>query len=275
MEGKVGFIGFGSMGGVLLRTLLRYGGLVEQEVVVATRSRDKLSGFISKYPGMKLERSNVRLAESCSTVFICVGTADVKGIIEEIKPALVEGAHIIYISGGLTTDTVAKVYDGKITRITPSLICGTRNCVTLVHHNDHVTSEEKDRISGWLSKIGKVKEIDEDQFEIGANLTSCAPAFMAAMMKYFAAEAVRHSRFTIEEAEEMVRTTMLGTIQLLIRRKIPFDSLIKRVATEGGITEKGMKVIEEKLPDVFNELFLATLHKHDAIKADMGELYSA
>jgi len=94
-------------------------------------------------------------------------------------------------------------------------------------------------------------------------------------MKYFAAEAVKHSSFTPEEAEEMVRTTMLGTATLLSKRKIPFDSLINRIATEGGITQEGIKVLDEKLPDVFNELFLATQHKNDAIKKDMLELYSA
>jgi len=275
MEGKVGFIGFGSMGGVLLRALLRYGGLIEQEVVVATRSRDKLSGFISRYPGMKMERSNVKLAESCSTVFICVRTADVKGVIEEIKPALVDGAHIIYISGGLTMGTVARIYDGKISKVMPSVICGTGSCVTLVCHNDKVTSEEKERVAEWLSKIGKVKEIDEDQFGVGADLTSCSPAFMAAVMKYFAAEAAGRDAIALEEAEEMVRTTMMGTLLLLIKRQIPFDRLIDRVATEGGITEAGMKVLDEKLPGVFGEMFDATAAKHDAIKAEMVELYRA
>jgi len=275
MEGKVGFIGFGSMGGVLLRSLLRYRALIEQEVMVATRSREKLSGFVSKYPGMEVSKTNTRIADECSTIVLCVGAADVKGVIEEIKPHLIEDAHIIYISGGLAIENVAKLYDGKITKIIPAVTCGTQSCVTLIHHNDKVTEAEKGMVGQWFSKLGRVKEIDGDQFEIGADMTSCAPAFMAAMMKYFAAEAVKHSSFTPEEAEEMVRITMLGTATLLSKRKIPFDNMINRVATEGGITQEGLKVLDEKLPDVFNELFMATLHKNDAIKKDMGGLYSA
>ena len=170
---------------------------------------------------------------------------------------------------------MAKVYDGKISKVMPSVICGTRSCVTLVHHNDKVTPEEKERVAEWLSKISKVKEIDEDQFGIGADLTSCAPAFMAAMMKYFAAEAAGRGAFAVEEAEEMVRTTMMGTLLLLIKRQIPFDRLIDRVATEGGITEAGMKVLDEKLPAVFSELFDATAAKHDVIKTEMAEVYGA
>jgi pyrroline-5-carboxylate reductase len=275
MEGKVGFIGFGSMGGVLLRSLLRYGSLIEQEVIVSTRSREKLSGFISKYPGLEVMQSNTELAERCHTVFICVGTNEVKGVIEEINPSLAEDAHLVYISSGLTISNVAKIYDGKISKVIPSLTCGTRNCVILVHHNEKVTEDNSMRLERCLSKIGTVKIIAEDQFEIGADITSCAPAFMAAMMKHFTAAAVKNSVFSEEEALAMVRTTMLGTATLLSKRKIPFDSLIDRVATNGGITGDGVNVLDEKLPAVFDELFAVTLAKNDAVKAGMDEQYGS
>ena len=273
MEGKIGFIGFGSMGGVLLRSLLRYGSLIEQEVIVSTRSREKLSWFISKYPGLEVMHSNTELAERCHTVFICVGTNEVKGVIEEIKPSLIEDAHLVYISGGLTISNVARIYDGKITKVIPSLTCGTRNCVILVHHNEKVSEDNSMRLERCLSKIGTVKIIDEDQFEMGADMTSCAPAYMAAMMKHFAAAAVKNSNFSEEEAMAMVRTTMLGAATLLSKRKIPFDNLIDRVATNGGITADGIKVLDEKLPAVFDEMFAATCAKNDSIKAGMDEQY--
>jgi len=273
MEGKVGFIGFGSMGGVLLRSLLRYGSLIEQEVIVSTRSRDKLSGFISKYPGLEVMHSNTELAERCHTVFICVGTNEVKGVIEEIKSSLAEDAHLVYISSGLTIGNVAKIYDGKISKVVPSLTCGTRSCVILVHHNEKVSEDNTMRLERCLSKIGTIKVIDEDQFEVGADITSCAPAYMAAMMKHFAAAAVKNSKFSEEDALGMVRTTMLGAATLLTKRKIPFDNLIDRVATNGGITEDGIKVLDEKLPAVFDEMFAVTLAKHDAVKAGLDEQY--
>ena len=275
MEGKIGFIGFGSMGGVLLRSLLRYGSLIEQEVIVSTRSRDKLSGFISKYPGLEVMHSNAEMAERCHTIFICVGTNEVKGVIEEIKPSLQEDVHLVYINGGLTISNVAKVYDGKISKVIPSLTCGTRNCVILVHHNEKVLEDNSMRLERCLSKIGTVKIINEDQFEIGAGITSCAPAFMAAMMKHFTAAAVKSGSFSEDEAMAMVRTTMLGTATLLSKRKIPFDNLIERVATGGGITEDGIKVLDDKLPVVFDEMFEAVCAKRNTVMAGMDEQYGA
>jgi pyrroline-5-carboxylate reductase len=40
-----------------------------------------------------------------------------------------------------------------------------------------------------------------------------------------------------------------------------FDNLIERVATKGGITEEGTKIIEKGLPEIINEMFEKTLEK--------------
>jgi pyrroline-5-carboxylate reductase len=40
-----------------------------------------------------------------------------------------------------------------------------------------------------------------------------------------------------------------------------FNNLINRVATKGGITEEGTKIIEEKLPRIINEMFEKILEK--------------
>ena len=40
-----------------------------------------------------------------------------------------------------------------------------------------------------------------------------------------------------------------------------FDEVVERVATKGGITEEGTKVIYEMFPDVAEKLFEKTLEK--------------
>jgi pyrroline-5-carboxylate reductase len=39
------------------------------------------------------------------------------------------------------------------------------------------------------------------------------------------------------------------------------ETLINRVATKGGITEEGVKIINERLPETINEMFVKTLEK--------------
>jgi len=54
---------------------------------------------------------------------------------------------------------------------------------------------------------------------------------------------------------------MYGTGKLLLDKNMSFDELINRVATKGGITEEGVKIIEKKLPETINEMFEKTLEK--------------
>jgi pyrroline-5-carboxylate reductase len=59
----------------------------------------------------------------------------------------------------------------------------------------------------------------------------------------------------------MVLATMSATGDLMIRKDMSFDDVVKRVATKGGITEEGTKVVYEGFPQTANLLFEKTLEK--------------
>ncbi len=52
-----------------------------------------------------------------------------------------------------------------------------------------------------------------------------------------------------------------------------FDEIISRVATKGGITEQGIKILENELPETFDNLFKTTLDKHEEIKDKLKHQY--
>jgi pyrroline-5-carboxylate reductase len=107
---------------------------------------------------------------------------------------------------------------------------------------------------------------EEQHIEVYSDLTSCAPALFAAMMQEYAAAAVRREGVPPALAEYLVRHTLIGTAWLLASKETGFDTIINRVATRGGITEEGVKVLRSRLPTVYDELLEATLAKHDAVK---------
>ena len=271
----IGFIGLGSMGGTLLESLLRYGAFSQDKVLVSTRTKGKNKGFISLFPDIQFTNSNIELAEKCRTIFICVKTGDVKDILMEIKPCLMTDAHLVFISAGLTIKNIEKIFSGKLTKVVPSLTCRTKNSVSLVFHNQSVTTKEASKVETWLSSFGMAKKIGEDQFEVGADLTSCSPAFFASMIRHFALAGSRYGGFEEKEAEEMAMITILGTARMLREHGCGFDELISGVATKGGIAEEGLKIIDKYLPPLFDKIFEATLNKHSLVKRDMDKQYTA
>lgn len=118
--------------------------------------------------------SNIELARESRTIFIGVKTEDVRNVLLEITPYLQSDAHPIIITGGLTTNNVAKIFSGKLTKIIPSLTCAVGESVTLIFHNPLGRAQEASRLENWLACLGLVKIINEGHFEIRADLNRCA-----------------------------------------------------------------------------------------------------
>ena len=270
---KKGFIGYGNMGKVILDAFLLSGSLRPYEVLVSTRTRSKLNKLKKKYPEIEIVDENSLIALKSNLIFLFVGTSDVKYVLEEIKEFNSDNTHIVYISAGLTIDNVQRIFNGKITKVMPSLTSKVLEGITLICHNSAVTNEEAQYINTLFNSIGEVKIIDEEDFDIGSEITSCLPAFIADICMKFAQTATRNSGFSHEETEEMVIKTLYGTSKLLYEKNMGFDEVISSVATKGGITEVGIDYLDKEIPEIFNELFSITIEKHAIIKRELKQLY--
>ena len=257
----IGFIGLGNMAGSILKGFLDSGALPAESVLAATRTPAKLNSLKDKYPALKIV-SNREAAENADILIIGTKTFDVRAIVLEFRENFKPGVHLVTINGGLEFKNLEKIFTGKHTKAIPTLASDAGAGYTLICHNEKVIEAEKDFLEKLFGKIGRVMRIAEDHFEVGADLTSCAPAFIAKIFMEFAKAGVRHSRFTEAEARELVVETLYGTAKLFREQNVDFQNLITRVATKGGISEEGLKVLDARLPGVFNELFKETLNKH-------------
>jgi pyrroline-5-carboxylate reductase len=95
----------------------------------------------------------------CNRVFICTGTREVKPILTELASILSEGAHIIIIAGTIEIKCLESVYDGKISKIVPTMIYEIGEGVNLVCHNSKVLPQDKEFINTIFNNISCVKEI--------------------------------------------------------------------------------------------------------------------
>lgn len=270
---KIGFIGYGSMGSVILNGFISSETIKPDNVIISTRTISKLSEIKDLYPEIEIAQNNCETASKSDILFIFVGTSQVRPVIEEIKNFLSEDSHLIYIAAALEMSAVKDVYTGKITKVIPSITSEVHEGVSLIFHDPAVTPEESQLINSLFSSIGDIKIVDEGDFDVGADITSCLPAFIAKIFKEFSIEASNNSSFTVEETEAMVIKTLYGTSKLLYEKNIKLDNLISSVATKGGITEEGISVLDSRIPEMFNELFKKTIEKHKIIKKELGKRY--
>lgn len=108
-------------------------------------------------------------------------------------------------------------------------------------------------------------------FDLYADLTSYTPAFIASGMREYSATAVRTSAFEPAIAEFLLRKIPSGTVRVQDDEGTGFDLVIRRVATKGGITEEGVKVLEVQFPSVFDEVFMAMERRRLIQAKELGE----
>ncbi len=261
-----GFIGYGNMGSAVVRALLKDGSMGQGEVIVFNRSSERLMTLTQPYPGVTIAASPHEVAASSDTLFLCVRSGAVHSIMGEIAPSLSPRTHLVTINGGVQISNLERAFPGAVSKVIPSMTIETGRGVTLMCHNGKVTSDQRAALSALFGRSSLVREVKEEQFEAASDLTSCAPGLLAEIMLKFAEGGARAGKLSKEATLEMVLETMMGTAILLTDRGMDPEELKAQVATKGGITEQGLKVLASELPQVYDQVFRATLNKHAEVK---------
>jgi pyrroline-5-carboxylate reductase len=252
---RVGIIGYGSMGKMLLWKFSEAANIDKQDLFVSNRTESKLeeAKMIAKIAG------NKELAASSDIVFVCVRPSDLKSVLEEIKDSINPDALLVSLNGSVSFDTIRKVIDIKTAKVIPSLTAEIGRSQTLVCFDERVT--DKSVLKDLLSSIGDVIELPEEEMGMGSELVSCMPGFIASIFDVICRSAEGHTSIPKEQIVKMVLSTMSATGDLMLQKGMSFEDVVTRVATKGGITEEGTKVVYEGFPETADLLFEKTLEK--------------
>jgi pyrroline-5-carboxylate reductase len=263
---NIGFIGFGSMGSMLVKGFIKSGLVSQEQIYVTRKNKAKLDDVKHSWPGVNAEQSAADVVKNAKYIFLCVRPLELKEILQEIKSYAQPEQHIISIVGSVTTSILEKMVNCKISKVLPALISEVNEGISLVYHSEKVTEEDKSYVEALLRSIGKVKLIPEKDFEFASEITSCGPGFIAGIFQEFVNASLRYdASFSEEEVSEMLLQTIYGTSKLMIEGKMNFQNVIYRVATKGGITGEGVEVMKQELPEVFDNVFIKTMDKRNVV----------
>ena len=255
---KVGIIGYGSMGKMLVDQFASSGKLKNGFLLVSNRTKEKLKTLPA---GANACDNNRELACLADIVFLCVKPGDLKEIIEEIRPVLKHGSILVSLNGSVPFALMEKISAGKIAKVIPSLTAEINRSQTLVCYNQYIEEEDKAQLKELLECIGDIIELPENEIGMGAELVSCMPGFIASIFDVICRCAKKHTEIPDSQVIHMVLKTMTATGELMLKNNSSFEEVVSRVATKGGITEEGTKVINEQFPAVADQLFEKTLGK--------------
>ncbi|MBO4449516.1 MAG: NAD(P)-binding domain-containing protein [Clostridiales bacterium] len=254
---KIGIIGYGSMGKMLLWKFSEAGKISKEDLFVANRTPEKLE----ETKQIANVSDNAGAAGASDILFLCVRPSDLKGVLEEIRDHVKPDALVVSLNGSVTFESLHKVIGGKLAKVIPSLTAEIGRSQTLVCYDSGVSAQDKQTLESLLKCIGNVIELPENEMGMGSELVSCMPGFIASIFDVICTSAEGHTSIPKEQIVSMVLSTMSATGDLMIQKDMTFENVVSRVATKGGITEEGTKVVYEGFPETADLLFEKTLEK--------------
>jgi pyrroline-5-carboxylate reductase len=180
---KVGIIGYGSVGSLLIKQFLLTEALQPVGLMVSTKTKAKLDEMSREFPGVGMAFNNQDAARFCRILFLCVKSNQAKAILEDIRGQLHPEAHLVSTVGSVSLADLGKYFPGKISIVVPSLSSEAGEGLCLVCHNAQVQPPDAKMLEKLMGSLGEVKVVPEGQLDVLATITSCAPGLFSSLLQ--------------------------------------------------------------------------------------------
>ncbi|MBO9598927.1 MAG: late competence protein ComER [Cohnella sp.] len=268
---RIGFIGAGSMGSLLMGAFIRSGALQPTQIVASSRTHSKLSALAERYPGLQLASSNRGAVTGSDFVVLCVKPMDYRRVIEEIASSLTPNQVVISITSPVKLSQLEELLPCKVAKIIPSVVNGVGSGATLFMWGSRLSSEDREKLLRLFSSISRPIEIEEEEVRAASDLSSCGPAFLAYLLDEFILAAVSMG-MDRQTATSLASEMMLGTARLLLEYPCTPAELQEKVSVPGGITEVALDVLRKSTRGAFMDVLNTT---HEKFAEDLDRVESS
>ncbi|AIQ43115.1 late competence protein ComER [Paenibacillus sp. FSL R7-0297] len=270
---KVGFIGTGSMGGLLIDAFLRSGALDPCDVLASNRSPGKLRELKKLHPGITVCSGNIEAASESDIVFLCVKPLQFKMLSDEIAPYLRSEQIVVSITSPVQLYHLESVLPSKIAKIIPSITHSVKSGTSLCIFGSRLNKKDRLVLLRLFSCIGVPAEIPENHTRIASDFSSCGPAFISYFLERWIEAAVEATGIDEALVSRLAGEMLLGTGKLLTEGSFTPQGLQERVAVRGGITAEALNHLRTSLEGVFERLITTTHDKYDEDVEKLDELF--
>jgi len=238
-----GFIGFGNLAKAI------YTGLKDNDALAfAYLSKT------SRHPNIQAFDKLSDLVDFADVLWLCVKPQQLHEVLPELKKLDLRGKALVSPVAGKNLDFLQKELGQEVTlmRIMPNLAIATKESVTafvsLQNQSPLVEAVKMD-----LMELGTVLDIEEKDFDCFTVLFGSGPAFLLKVLQGFEHK-LTELKFPKEENTKLLQQLLKGTLSYLETNQAEqsLETMIQNIASKGGVTEAGLKVIPKNMmTDVF------------------------
>ncbi len=268
---KIAFIGAGNMSTALMNGLLSHPIETENtELYVTSRTLAKCDPFAAR--GVTVLPDNASAAAVGDYIVLCVKPQQYASVLGDIGAA-VRGTDkvIISLAAGVSSASICRSIDGEVAvvRAMPNTPMLLGMGATALSRNPLVTDEAFTRATAIFAASGVTFVLPEDKMNAVIAATGSSPAYLYLVIKTLY-DAARAQGVESEGLLDAVCQTVAGAAEMVRRSGEDPDTLIRRVCSPGGTTERAMQVLhDEDLQGILTRAMEACTDRAE----ELGRLY--
>lgn len=242
---KIGFIGGGNMGSVLV------GGLVSGELanttdIIVSDVDEEKRNHLHKTWNVHTTASNLEAVWNRDIVVLAVKPQNMDAVLEEISGDVHISTLIISIAAGIPTHRIERFFphDVRVIRTMPNTPALIAEGMSALARGSHAKTDDMHIARELFDAVGMTEEVDESLMDAVTGVSGSGPAygflFIEAMV-----EAGVQLGLEEETTLKLAAQTLLGAAKLCLKEEKTPAELRAMVTSPGGTTLEALKVLEK------------------------------
>lgn len=213
------------------------------EIVVSDILEERLSFLANEY-GVATTSSNQEVVRAAETVVLAIKPQTLGLVASEIVDHLREDQTVVSILAGVRSEVLAEKLGPRprIVRVMPNLPATIGKGVTAISEPQGDSDEGFQEAETLLSTIGETVAVGEDLLDAVTAVSGSGPGYVFRIADLLLQAAVE-AGLPKQQADRLVRQTLLGAAEMLAGSEESAEELCRRVCSPGGTTLAGLEAM--------------------------------
>lgn len=240
---QIGVIGTGSMGGALVEGMLSARAVEPSQVLVSAKRRERLDKLAQR-TGVRIAADNQSVAAWADVLILAVKPQILDRVLEEIAPAVKEGALVISVAAGFPTGAIESRLPGaRVVRAMPNTPALVRLGATGLAPGAHATEADVAVACCVFDAVGITVVLEESLLDAVTGLSGSGPSYVFLIIEALSDAGVKMGLHR-EHALALAAQTVLGSAKLLLETGEHPGRLKDMVTSPGGTAIAGLHTLE-------------------------------
>ncbi|MBI2425632.1 MAG: pyrroline-5-carboxylate reductase [Candidatus Hydrogenedentes bacterium] len=239
LDKKLGFLGYGNMGGAMLEGLLELGMITPDSATIYDAAPARMEAAAAL--GCRIAGSPEALARAAELLILAVKPQQMAGALESIKPGITKDTLVISIAAGVPMSAIQQgLFDWvRVIRVMPNTPYLVHAGAAGIAAGANCTAADIASTRAIFDAIGISVMVDESLMDAVTALSGSGPAYCFYLVECLV-EAACQQGLDRTAAEQLAAQTLFGAGKLLAESGESPAVLRQRVTSPGGTTEAAL-----------------------------------